>query len=375
MLNSSYQQQINYHKQAKMTEEETKRLNDKMLIDKNLKIMDLEKIKQEEKRQEYSMARLQDLSLKNQMKENETTIHQRTVEESKRLMDDYSMKELKNEQQYKDKFSNINQHMKRNIDKYMDNVLNQDRKRQMSEESRQKTHIDRYNKRLEQDHIKRLNWQHSQQLDMNKSLTKQIHESLNSKMLNSQLFDMESKLVKEKQFQIDSIENQMRNDKRKRQQVYKDLLASQIDFNNKIKMHGNMTKVEKSFNKQDLKAYKSYDKNVYSMIPGINNNHEPKPIISAKPDSKKTEKGEREDKRRLESFGYSSGFAMPGNTRHKHNNSISVLAGSDSFNPITHKDVNKTYDMSSPNRTKSNRGVINANASPYLGFHNGKLKI
>jgi hypothetical protein len=374
MLNDTYQQQINFHKQAKMTEEETKRHNEKMQIEKNLKIMNIDKIKQEEKRQEYSMARLQDLSLKNQKKENETTIYQTNVEESKKLMNDYSMKELKNEQQYKDKFSNINQHMKRNLDTYTNNVLSEDRKRQMSEETRQKIYIDRYKQRLEQDHLKKLNWQNSQKQDMTKSLTTQIHESLNSKMLNSQISDIESKLVREKQFQIDSIENQIRNDKKKRQQVYKDLLASQIDFNNKIKLNGNMTKVEKAFNKTDLKAYKSYDKNVYSMIPGINNNnHEPKSSLSLKPGSKKMERGEREDKRRLESFGYSRGFVVPGNTMHKHNNSISILPGSDNFNPITHKDVNQTFDMSSPNKTHSNRAAIIGNASPYLGLHNGKL--
>ena len=66
MLNSSYQQQINLHKQLKMTEEETKKHNDRMLIERNLKVMDIEKKLQDEKRQEYSMARLKDLSLKNQ---------------------------------------------------------------------------------------------------------------------------------------------------------------------------------------------------------------------------------------------------------------------------------------------------------------------
>ena len=36
-----------------------------------------------------------------------------------------------------------------------------------------------------------------------------------------------------------------------------------------MKMHGNMTNVEKQLNKDDLLAWKNYDNNQYSMIPGF----------------------------------------------------------------------------------------------------------
>ncbi len=36
-----------------------------------------------------------------------------------------------------------------------------------------------------------------------------------------------------------------------------------------MKMHGNMTSVEKQLNKEDLHAWKVYDNNQYSMIPGV----------------------------------------------------------------------------------------------------------
>ena len=39
MLNTSYAQQINMHNQAKMSEEEAKRNNDRMLTDNNLKMI------------------------------------------------------------------------------------------------------------------------------------------------------------------------------------------------------------------------------------------------------------------------------------------------------------------------------------------------
>lgn len=38
-----------------------------------------------------------------------------------------------------------------------------------------------------------------------------------------------------------------------------------------MRMHGNMTNVEKQLNKDDLLAWKNYDNKQYSMIPGISN--------------------------------------------------------------------------------------------------------
>lgn len=37
-------------------------------------------------------------------------------------------------------------------------------------------------------------------------------------------------------------------------------------------MHGNMTGVEKQMNKDDLIAWKNYDNNQYSLIPGFSTN-------------------------------------------------------------------------------------------------------
>ena len=36
-----------------------------------------------------------------------------------------------------------------------------------------------------------------------------------------------------------------------------------------MRAHGNMTGVEKQMNKDDLRAWKNYDNNQYSLIPGV----------------------------------------------------------------------------------------------------------
>lgn len=38
-----------------------------------------------------------------------------------------------------------------------------------------------------------------------------------------------------------------------------------------LRAYGNMTNVEKEMNKDDLVAWKKYDNNQYSMIPGVSN--------------------------------------------------------------------------------------------------------
>jgi len=56
-----------------------------------------------------------------------------------------------------------------------------------------------------------------------------------------------------------SIDLMMGEDKRKRQEIYRNMLQGQISYNKALNNRGNMTEVEKRFNKEDLKAYKGYD--------------------------------------------------------------------------------------------------------------------
>lgn len=44
-------------------------------------------------------------------------------------------------------------------------------------------------------------------------------------------------------------------------------------------MYGNMSSVEKALNKNDLNAYKNYDTNQYSLIPGMQHAKNPLPGV------------------------------------------------------------------------------------------------
>lgn len=52
--------------------------------------------------------------------------------------------------------------------------------------------------------------------------------------------------------------------------MYKELLDTQTQCNKELQGYGNMTDVEKKMNRMDLNAYKNFDQQQYSMVPGIN---------------------------------------------------------------------------------------------------------
>lgn len=49
------------------------------------------------------------------------------------------------------------------------------------------------------------------------------------------------------------------------------MLDQQTALRSQMRMHGNMTGVEKQLNKDDLLAWKNFDNNQYSLIPGVSN--------------------------------------------------------------------------------------------------------
>jgi hypothetical protein len=52
--------------------------------------------------------------------------------------------------------------------------------------------------------------------------------------------------------------------------MYRQLLDTQIQYAKELQGYGNMTELEKKMNRVELQAYKHYDKNVYSLVPGVN---------------------------------------------------------------------------------------------------------
>ena len=54
------------------------------------------------------------------------------------------------------------------------------------------------------------------------------------------------------------------------QKAYKDSLDAQIAQSRQLQQYGKMSHIEKRMNRADLHAFKTYDTNEYSVVPGLN---------------------------------------------------------------------------------------------------------
>lgn len=61
--------------------------------------------------------------------------------------------------------------------------------------------------------------------------------------------------------QLNFNDSASKEDKMKKQQIYKEILDQQRQFNQELQGYGNMTNVEKAMNREDLIAYKHFDNN------------------------------------------------------------------------------------------------------------------
>ena len=62
----------------------------------------------------------------------------------------------------------------------------------------------------------------------------------------------------------------MSGERKAKQNLYRELLDTQVQYQKELQGYGNMTEFEKKMNRVDLQAYKNYDNNVYALVPGIN---------------------------------------------------------------------------------------------------------
>lgn len=115
--------------------------------------------------------------------------------------------------------------------------------------------------------------------------------------------------MRDKYLEIKSVDQKIMDEKRMKQQMYREMLQNQIDTNTKMKTLGNMTHVEKQMNKDDLRAYKEYKNQNFSMVPGINNENK----IAFSPPKKKKERYEQE-KSWLSNYGFQRGTDFHGKT-------------------------------------------------------------
>jgi hypothetical protein len=99
---------------------------------------------------------------------------------------------------------------------------------------------------------------------------KQIEDKQRIKELEKQLMLVERDAFGRIITQNQIVDEAIKGDKRAKQQMYRDLLNTQMQYQKELRGYGNMTELEKKLNRVDLMAYKHYDNKMYSLVPGIN---------------------------------------------------------------------------------------------------------
>ena len=165
----------------------------------------------------------------------------------------------------------------------------------------QKKNIDDYNKKKADEELKQDENRKMQLMNTHNTIKTQMQEKSKLRKLGDELGQIEVQRTSDRIYEINSFDQMLKDDKKKRQEMYKQMLNSQIQYKNGIKSFGNMTQVEKQMNKDDLKAYKVYNNNQHALIPGINNEKRFLKRDELKP---KQNTSYEENQRRLENYGY-----------------------------------------------------------------------
>ena len=298
MLGQIYQNQISQARQLRDNEK---------AVEKELERVQIERMKgidpdayNKLKKKAYRHELKQELDQKNKLKQYDKAMREQSMRENRKLMDDYARREISNEQDYRNKFINFDNNMMKRMKDYNNHVMKPHLQKEANKSMIESKNINEYNKRLENDEMNQFNRRKMQIMETSLEQKNQMFEKAKNSNLQAQIGQLENDRTNERIFEISSFDNMLKEDKKKRQEMYRQMLNSQIQYNNGLKAFGNMTRVEKEMNKDDLKAYKRHDNTQYGLIPGINNEKRYPKESSAKKDQLSYD----EQQRRLEAYGY-----------------------------------------------------------------------
>lgn len=243
ILGQIYQNQI---------DQKNKQRNNELKMEKELEQMQLDRLKgidpdayNKLKKQAYQKEFKEDLDQRNKVKQYENAMRENSVRESKKLMDDYAKRELKNEQEYRNKFSKFDQGMETRMKDYNQFVMKPSLDKQSKLDQIERKNESEYLKRREDAELGRDAWRKAQLMNTSTEQKNQINEHYNQKRLDNEFHRLEVANTSARVNEINTFDQMVKDDKKKRQNMYREMLSSQIQYNKGLKAMGNMTYVEK----------------------------------------------------------------------------------------------------------------------------------
>lgn len=228
-----------------------------------------------------------------------------TVDEQKKLMSEYEMKQQAKDWQFGQRYNNFNRFQNQIEKSYHQQVSSPQRDKEMKfnqiirkqeQEAKLKAEYEAQNREAAQK-----NWRSSNRA----FIERQIRDKQTSnKQKGESEFeaDYRKRLAHEKN--VNEVEFFEKFKKKQEQNNYKDMLDTQMKVSKQAKLYGNMTGVEKSLNKDDLFAWKNYDHHTYALIPGLNSSSKPVPEkILVDKQLHKRDRSFDEEQQRMNQFG------------------------------------------------------------------------
>ncbi|CAI2366404.1 unnamed protein product [Moneuplotes crassus] len=353
MLGQIYQTQI---------DQKNKRLNNELQMEKELERMQIERVKgidpdayNRMRKEAYQKEVREDLEQRKKMKQYEESMRMNSVRESKKMIDDYSRKELQNEQEYKRKFAKFDQGMINRQKNYSNYVIKPTLEKQSKLDLIENKNVTLYNQKRAENELEREAWRKAQLMSTVTEQKNQMSEHHKMKGLDSEFRKLETQNTSARVNEINTFDQMLKEDKKKRQNMYREMLSNQIQYNKNLKAMGNMTYVEKKMNRADLRAYKHY-----GAVPK-----------DEKASSKKSLTYE-EQQRRLDAYGYGRYIskAPSVNVIENYNDSAAFGRGSKNMQGLNksytveaqpYRDTTKKRDLSAAPRSRrhmnSSRGL------------------
>lgn len=280
-----------YHNQI---EQKNKKLESDMKMEQELERMQVERIQAIDpdaytkmKKKAYQKEFMEDLNQRNKLKQYEASVRLNSVREAKKLMDDYARNEMKNEQEYRDKFTKFDNGMQNRLKDYNNYVMKPTLDKKYKLDQIENKNVAEYNRKREEAELGRDAWRKAQIMNTSTEQRNQMNEQNNKRKLDGEFRKIEVKNSMERGNEINTFDQLLKEDKKKRQDMYREMLSSQIQYNKGLNAMGSMTQVEKKMNKMDLTSYKHYGK------PPPKDPNAPKKVTTYE-----------DQQRRLEAYGY-----------------------------------------------------------------------
>ena len=271
------------------------------------------------------------------------------------------------------KFNQFNDFQKKNASAYTQQVINPSLERDMKfKENLKKQELESKKKADLEQEIKnkmKKDWAMQTRYGQEKQM-KTKNENNQALVAQHQYDERNTKSIEQGLY---GLKNEEFLEKKTRQIKYKEMLDNQKKTKDHMKMYGNMTGIEKQFNKNDLSAFKNYDNHTYALIPGLNSTSvAPSKKVMEDKMKKNAQRTHGEEIDRMNQFGLTRDVTLIKNPA-----MYATNAHRSSMNDITGH-VNKSAREYGHNRSMSNPGgsaksVTMPTTAPNLNFNNHHL--